>query len=272
MAVEKQLAPELRQHHGRQRLLGRLAAPLWTPLAGVVLRLFFGFEIAEMKEVRRAFRRVRADRSTPLLLCANHLTLIDSFVIAWALAPAWRYAVDFDTLPWNTPERTNFASTRVSRVLAYLAKCIPITRGGRRQDVAAVLDRIVYLLARRELALIFPEGGRSRSGRVDPDSAAWGVGRIVGALPSCRVLCVYMRGEGQQSWSEYPERGERFRVQLEVVEPKSDQRGARRSRDLAQQIVTKLAQMEANHLAAHPALAASSAQPASKEGPLDDRQ
>jgi 1-acyl-sn-glycerol-3-phosphate acyltransferase len=233
--------------HAVQRAVVTAVAPLWIPLAVVVLRFGAGYRVRDLARVREEFDRVRRETNGPLLLCANHLTLIDSFLILWALRSPWRLLVDWDSFAWNTPERTNFAGSPVHSVLAYLAKCIPITRGGRRQDTGSVLNRVAHLLERRELALIFPEGGRSRSGRVDPDEAAWGVGRIVGALPYCRVLCVYMRGDAQQTWGRFPARGDVLAVRLATIEPKSDSRGARRSRDLARQITAQLAQMEAEY-------------------------
>ncbi|MEE8313538.1 MAG: lysophospholipid acyltransferase family protein [Myxococcota bacterium] len=223
-------------------------APLWIPLTVLVLRFGLGYRIEGLAEARARFRRILAERSGPLLICANHLTLIDSFLIAWALAPSWRYALRFDLLPWNVPERTNFSSGFWSALLTYLAKGIPITRGGNRPDVAEVLRRVSHLLARGELALIFPEGTRSRTRRVDVESAAWGVGRVIGGLPGCHVLCVYLRGRAQESWGRIPARGDRFHVDLSCIEPKSDQRGMRRSRDLSRQVVTELARMERSFL------------------------
>jgi hypothetical protein len=237
-----------RRRHRVQRAAGWLVAPLWIPLAGLILRFGLGYRIERLAEVRARFRRVLAERNGPLLLCANHLTLIDSFLVAWALAPAWRYAVRFDLLPWNTPERANFSSTLWSRPLTYLAKGIPITRGGNRREVAEVLGRIGYLLARGELALVFPEGGRSRTGRVEVESAAWGVGRIIGGLPGCQVLCIYLRGRAQKSWGRIPARGDRFHVELACIEPKTEQRGMRRSQDLARQVVAELQRMERSYL------------------------
>ena len=223
-------------------------APLWIPLTVLVLRFGLGYRIEGLAEARARFRRILAERSGPLLICANHLTLIDSFLIAWALAPSWRYALRFDLLPWNVPERTNFSSGFWSALLTYLAKGIPITRGGNRRGVAEVLGRVNHLLARGELALIFPEGTRSRIRRVDVESAAWGVGRVIGGLPGCHVLCVYLRGRAQESWGRIPARGDRFHVDLSCIEPKSDQRGMRRSRDLSRQVVTELARMERSFL------------------------
>ena len=234
----------MRLRHAVQREVGRLVSPLWVPLAGMVLRFYFGYRIRDLAEVRRRYQTIRRQADGPLLVCANHLTLIDSFIIAWALTNPLHYVLHFNELPWNTPERTNFGATLVQRVLIYLAKCIPIQRGGSRGEVAAVLERVIHLTQRGETALVFPEAGRSRTGRVEPDSGAWGVGRIVGAVPGCRVLCIYMRGDRQETFSDFPKRGDRIYVDSICIEPKSDARGARRSRDLAQQIVNQLVRME----------------------------
>ena len=234
--------------HIVQREIGRLLSPLWTPVAVAVMRFGMGYRIHGLDAVREKYASIREQSSAPMLICANHLTMIDSFLVAWALSPTWRYCVHYDELPWNVPERKNFASTLWERVSAWVMKCIPITRGGTRGEVAAVLDRITRLTERGELALIFPEGGRSRTGRVQVDDAAWGVGRIVGAIPGCRVLCVYMRGRKQDTWSRLPERGDVLDVEIECIEPKSDARGVRRSRDFVRQIVGQLASMEKDHL------------------------
>ena len=233
--------------HVVQRELGRVLAPLWVPLAVVWMRLVMGYRIAGPAAIREKFARIRGESRAPLLICANHLTMIDSFLVAWALAPAWHYALHYDELPWNLPERKNFASTFWERLSAWVMKCIPISRGGSREEISRVLERVAALTAGGEVALIFPEGGRSRSGRVEVDDAAWGVGRIVGALPGCRVLCVYLRGRRQQTWSRVPARGDVLDVDIECIEPKSDARGVRRSRDFSRQIVSQLAQMERKH-------------------------
>lgn len=236
--------------HVLHREIGRLLAPVWVPLAVAVLRFGLGYRIAAIKVAREKFRRIRSESTAPLLLCANHLTMIDSFIIAWALAPTWRNAFRYDELPWNIPERKNFATTFGERVSAYVMKCIPITRGGAREEVAAVLDRVARLTRGGEVALIFPEGGRSRTGRVETEEVAWGVGRIVSAIPRCRVVCVYLRGRKQETWSPRPVRGDVLDVEVECIEPKSDARGVRRSRDFSRQIVAHLASMERKYFGA----------------------
>ncbi len=230
-----------------QRAVGRALGPLWLPLCGLLMRFGMGWQIEGTQAVRRTYRTLRADRRTPLLVCANHLTLVDSFLVGWALGSPGFYLRDWDALPWNTPERANFARRAWQRAAIYVLKCIPIARGGDRAEVALALDRVRSLLLRGEVALIFPEAGRSRSGRVQVESAAWGVGRLVSSLPECRVLVVYLRGERQTSWSALPAWGERFHVRAEVIEPKTDLRGLRASVDLARRIVARLAELEGRH-------------------------
>jgi hypothetical protein len=228
-----------------QRAVGWLLAPLWTFAVMGLMRFGMGWRIAGMAEVRARYRALRQETGAPLLICANHLTLVDSGLVAWALGSPGYYVRHFSSLPWNVPERRNFASSWWSRALIYVMKCLPITRGGDRREMARVLARVGHVLEEGDVVLVFPEAGRSRSGRIDVDAAAWGVGRLVGSVPQCRVLCVYLRGERQTEFSDLPARGERFRIEAELLEPKSDLGGLRRSMDLSRQIVTRLAEMEA---------------------------
>ena len=233
-------------------------SPLSAPIVLLLLRFWLGLRVENQQQVRKAWREIWSKREGPLLLCANHLTKIDSALIALALASPFWYVRHFSALPWNVPERTHFASTWIQRILAYLLKCLPIVRGGDRSELADQLARFTFLLSRGEVGLIFPEGGRSRSGRVEVENAAYGVGRIVKSLPGCRVLCVYLRGEKQHDYSDLPARGDRLWVSLSSIEPKSDHAGLRGSRDVARQIAIRLAEMEGEYFAAHggPAAAA----------------
>jgi 1-acyl-sn-glycerol-3-phosphate acyltransferase len=147
-------------------------------------------------------------------------------------------------LPWNAPEQSRVESSWLWRVLAYLVKCVPVPRGGQRQAVARVLDRLRHLMRSGEVVLMFPEGGRSRSGRVDTETIAHGVGRLIKDVGGCRVLCVYMRGDAQATWSNLPAVGDTFTIATRLVEPRTDLRGLRASRDLAAQVVDQLAEME----------------------------
>jgi 1-acyl-sn-glycerol-3-phosphate acyltransferase len=227
-----------------QRWVGRLLAPLWVPLCSALMRWGFGWRIEGARAVRREYQRLRRESSAPLLVCANHLTMLDSFVVATALGAPWWYVLHYSALPWNTPAREHFASTWWRRALVYLMKCIPVERGGDRRAVGATLERLIHVMRRGEVGLVFPEGGRSRTGRVDTSAVTYGVGRVVKALPGCRVACVYLRGDHQHSWSARPVRGERFQARLQVLDPKTDQRGLRGSLDIASQILARLADME----------------------------
>jgi 1-acyl-sn-glycerol-3-phosphate acyltransferase len=226
--------------------VGRLAAPILVPLLTFAMRWLWGYRIRGVRELRRRVRELRAE-GRPLLICSNHLTMIDSALIVWALGSSGYYATHYSALPWNLPERRNFGGAVA--MLVYLLKCLPIVRGGSRRDIADILHGVEYVMARGEPVMIFPESGRSRTGRVNPESPALAVGRLISSVPGCRVLCVYLRGDRQVTWSNLPARGDTFSVELAVFEPVSTVSGLRRSRDLTQQVIQRLTEMEEAYFA-----------------------
>jgi hypothetical protein len=249
-SAHSELPARARRELAIQRAVAFALAPLTTLAVLALLAGWLRLRLANASELRRTYRSLLAESDAPLLICANHLTLIDSAMISWALGTPGFYLRNFSALPWNVPEQTNFASTRMRRALAYVYKCVPVLRGGDRAGIAESLARFAHLLRSGEVGLIFPEGGRSRSGRVEVERAAYGVGRIVKDVPDCRVLCCYLRGDRQQSWSNLPARGDRLRASLALFEPKAEGSGLRASRDIARQITARLAELEAAHFAA----------------------
>jgi 1-acyl-sn-glycerol-3-phosphate acyltransferase len=205
------------------------------------------YRIPRLRRTRRAFAELMGRERGPWLICANHLTLIDSLVIQWAIAPGWRLFLRRDRFAWNLPDRHNISRTWWLRLLGYVGKCVPVLRQGPPEEARRTLDKVAFLLARGQAVLVFPEGGRSRIGRVDRDGVMYGVGRMLQDVPAARVLCVYARGAGQADYSDYPRPGERFFIRAARLEPVTDLAGMRGARDLATQIVTKLTEMEAEY-------------------------
>jgi hypothetical protein len=226
-----------------QRAVGRLAAPAWVPLVVLLMRLGLRWRIRGTEPVRAAYARLLEEKR-PLLVAANHLTMVDSALIGWGLASAAGHLRRYRGLPWNVPEQSRVESAWLWRALAYLMKCLPVPRGGDRQEVARVLERLGHLLRSGDTVLMFPEGGRSRSGSIDAEAIAHGVGRLIKEVEGCRVLCVYLRGDAQRTWSNLPAAGDTFTIATRLVEPRTDLRGLRASRDLARQVLDQLADME----------------------------
>jgi len=230
-----------------QRASAHATGLLWLPLLALSLRLGGRWRIEGASALRAAYRELRGDGATPLLVCPNHLTMIDSALVASALGSPGFFLRRWGALPWNLPEQSHFAANPLSAALTYLLKCLPLRRGGSRRELAGVLERAAWLLRNGETVLVFPEGRRSRSGRVERDAVTWGPGRLLGAVPECRVLCIYLRGDRQTGMSALPARGQRFRVDFACLEPKTEQHGLRRSLDLTQQVLATLAALEARY-------------------------
>jgi len=175
--------------------------------------------------------------------------MADSAVIAWALGGSWWYLFRYSRLPWNIPEYNNFSFLKFVGLGAWITKCIPVVRGGSREGVSRVIKKIDYLLRKGDTALIFAEAGRSRTGKVQIDNHAQAVGRIMTTVPECQALCVYMRGDQQDTWSTVPKRGDSIYLDFEIFKPQSTFSGMRQSRDVAQQVVAHIADMESRYFA-----------------------
>jgi len=136
--------------------------------AEVVLRVFFGLRIV---------RRDRTDYLETYIYACNHRSNIDPPIFGSTVEREIHFVAK-DTL---------FKNRFLGGFISYL-NSVPIRRG--RFD-RAVLDRFVDLLKNDRSVLIFPEGGRQRSGELG--EAKGGLGYL--ALRSGRpVVPVYIEG------------------------------------------------------------------------------
>jgi 1-acyl-sn-glycerol-3-phosphate acyltransferase len=225
------------------------------PFAGlivVLMRWAGGYRIENRAEIRRRFREITRDK-TPLLICLNHLTFIDSALLMWAMASNPWYVFHFRCFSWNLPAGDFFKKKLIYRVVALFSKCIFIHRDGSRDHKYGILSVCRFLLTRGEVVSIFPEGKRSRSGRFEPEKVTFGVGKILESLPDCRVLCVYIRGDRQKTWSNYPPRGSKLHISMDLITPRTDLQGREAHFDLTMQIARNLKRMEDEYFLSRPA-------------------
>ncbi|MEK6655185.1 MAG: hypothetical protein AABY92_08575, partial [Thermodesulfobacteriota bacterium] len=117
-----------------QYRLGRLAAVVTAPLIFLAVRLM-GWRIRDLNRVRGEIARWQRDHEGPWIVCANHLTMIDSALISYGMASLWGHILRFRRVPWNLPERNNFQRNILLTLLCYLAKCLPVNRGGSREEL-----------------------------------------------------------------------------------------------------------------------------------------
>ncbi len=233
-----------------QYLLGRLAVFIVVPFTYTLFRLM-GYSVRNVRKIRRECQLHFKKHKGPWLICPNHLTMIDSVILSVAMLPMHRYLFQYRLLPWNLPEKVNFQRNIFETIYCYLNKCIPITRGGDREEMKSVLDKCDYLLNKKQSLMIFPEGGRSRTGRINAEGFSYGVGRFVKSQEDCWVMCVYLRGDRQNTFGDIPRFGERFTMNVETFRPRTEYRGLRAQRDIAGQIVKRLARMEETYFATY---------------------
>jgi 1-acyl-sn-glycerol-3-phosphate acyltransferase len=234
-----------------QNVLGRLGLIFIAPFYFLIIRLM-NYRIRNLRELRRQCSSECDSHRGPWIICANHLTMIDSFLLSYVSFGFIRHFTHYKQIPWNLPERSNFQSNIFLAVLCYLSKCVPVDRGGSREKMKKTLDQCTYLLRHGHAVMIFPEGGRSRTGRVDKDNFSYGVGRFVKDVENCKVMCIYLRGVKQHRYSLIPAWGDRFYARMEVFKPVPvAEEGLRAQREYAAQIIERLAHMEEKYFALH---------------------
>lgn len=232
-----------------QYLLGRISVFILAPLYFVIIRLL-GYRVRDVRKIRKECLAFLKNQDGPYIICANHLTMVDSFILTYAMLSLSDHLIHYQLIPWNLPERKNFQRNIFLTILCYLSKCIPINRGGDREEMKRTLDQCSHLLETNQILLIFPEGGRSRTGRINVEGFSYGVGRFIKEFEQCKVICVYLRGDHQHTYSMIPRFGERFTMKVEVFQPQpTAQNGLRAQRHYAEQIIHRLARMEEEYFA-----------------------
>ncbi|UPT75793.1 MAG: 4'-phosphopantetheinyl transferase superfamily protein [Elusimicrobiota bacterium] len=228
-----------------------LVAPV-SLLVAAISRFYFGYELHE--DVRRLRREIWAKLDAhpgPVIWAANHLTLIDSFLVYWAVFPTSRVLED-RRIPWSTPEYTNYyklggpVQSAFLRGLLYLCRCIPFLRGG--EDAAAetfrqkAFEKCAWVLKQGGAVFVYPEAGRSRSGWLEPKRPKDFLGRLALEAPDAKFLVVYLRSERQISTTACPPYGDRIRVVADLVE--GARPGDTNPRAISQRLFDRLAELQ----------------------------
>jgi len=219
---------------------------LLLPFGGmlVLMMRFSGYSIENIREIRTAYRQIWEETDAPLIICANHLTFIDSALIIWALASNFWYLFNYKAFTWNLPAGDFFKKKFIYHATLYLTKCIFIHRDGTNEHKNAVLKLCRYLLLQRNVVLIFPEGQRSRKGYFDDENITAGVGKLVYSLDGAKVLCIHLRSDKQLAFSNYPPRGSRFKMSMKLIEPFTEKRGKAAYMEITGQIAATIKQFE----------------------------
>ena len=227
-----------------QRLLGHIGFIVIGLLVVFILKYYFRFKIKDHPLHKRFYRELLKQKQ-PLLICSNHLTMIDSVILQYAFGSYFYYLLNYKAFPWNVPAKEVFAKNFFAEIFLFLTKCIPLDRKGSLEYHERMLNQIKYILYLREPFIIFPEGGRSRKGTFDLENLTYGVGRIVYDLREIQVLCVYLRGDKQKTFTNFPEKDSEFYLSYKVIQPKTEEKKRLAAeKDLAIQIGKTIKQLE----------------------------
>jgi hypothetical protein len=209
----------------KTRFQSTICRILLLPFGGILIlmmKYFRGYKIQDLVVIRKQFKEIWDEKErlgAPLIICANHLTFIDSALIIWALASNFWYLFNYKAFTWNLPAGDFFKKKLHYHLTLYLTKCIFLDRKGSPAHKNAVLNLCRYLLEKGNVVLIFPEGQRSRSGIFDGERLRFGVGKIITSLENPQVLCIYLRSDKQETFSNYPPKNSHFKLKMKLIKP-----------------------------------------------------
>lgn len=224
-------------------MVGHLNFIWFGPTLVLFLKIFL-YRCPNRRNIRHSIRQLIAENPRrPLLICSNHLTMIDSILLSWLLFDFKLLMKNFEYFPWNVPELANFGKSITMRGLCYLGKCVYLERQGSVASKRLVWEKISYLNRLGESLCVFPEGGRSRTGNLDRDAAMYGIGQLVQSNPRTLVLAVYLRGKRQNTYSFAPKWGDRIFIDWRLVKCQISE-GRKAQRDITMQIFDQLELLE----------------------------
>ncbi len=137
----------------------------------------------------KVYGREKLPKGRNVLICANHRTMIDSYLIGHLTS--WPQSLlRPHLLPFHPAAQENFFRNRLIGWFSTRWKCIPVRR--RARDFQA-LSRMVGALPKGQM-IIFPEGTRSRTGELLRGRP--GTGKLIRET-RCTVVPCYVKGMDQ---------------------------------------------------------------------------
>jgi 1-acyl-sn-glycerol-3-phosphate acyltransferase len=120
------------------------------------------------------------------LLCSNHRTMIDSYLVGHLSSWPWGWIMPW-VLPYHPAAMENFFRNRIIGWFSWRWRCIPVRRGVK--DFAAL--RVMTETLPTGHMCIFPEGTRSRTGELLEGRP--GTGKLIHDT-RCKVVPIYHTG------------------------------------------------------------------------------
>jgi phosphopantetheinyl transferase (holo-ACP synthase) len=241
---------DLSDLRAQERWSSWLAYPVYAFLLWA-LNWHYRYHFQSLEEFQREVWKELDAHDGPVIWAANHLTLIDSFLIFRAVFP-FAKANKVKRVPWSTPEYRNYyhlggwLQQRAIRLLMYLCRCIPFLREGDDEKSVSwretAFQKLVWILNHGGTAFVYPEAGRARSGWFEKRRPKDFLGRLAMEVPKAKFLCVYLRGEEQHYTTAVPQKNERIRAVFSLVD--GARPGETNPRDISQRLFDEIGRLQ----------------------------
>jgi 1-acyl-sn-glycerol-3-phosphate acyltransferase len=148
-------------------------------------------------QLRRSARANAFMRQGGVLVCANHPSLIEPFILAGIFMPA--FVFNMKRCPWSVPDK-NFFRRSIHWLTEPCLRHIPLQRGNTVSGVG-VSKAIIKKLQAHENIIIHPEGGRTCKGTTFNGDNRRQLRTITSSAAACAVVG---RAKVLPVWIDFP--------------------------------------------------------------------
>ncbi len=154
----------------KEHLLFRLGSQFITSMTGITLGSFLFL----FNNTRIYGQKIIDREEGPYIFASNHTSMFDSGFVD-SVVFLKKALTSYYKVPYHTPEYGNFYKNYFLSLYMNLGKCIPLERGKGINQPSQLL--VNEKLQNKGIVHIFPEGTRSRTGKLLPGKG--GVGKRV---------------------------------------------------------------------------------------------
>lgn len=180
--------PQPRRVSLARRVGGRLLAAVNYVASYLMIFFTCGISLILFRVLNRTrvYGRWNMGVSRNTLLCSNHRTMIDSYLIGMlgVFPVGWLMPWVF---PYHPAAKENFFRNRIISWFSRRWRCIPVSRGAKDMEALRVMTETLP----KGHMCIFPEGTRSRTGELKEGRP--GTGKLIYDT-RCKVVPIYHSG------------------------------------------------------------------------------
>jgi len=204
------------------------------------------YSFTDIFKVREEFFRTIEVPERPYILCTNHLTWIDPFLIAWVVAPPWRAVFRPSIFPWGITG-ARYSKNWFFKIIFVMTRTIIVAASQAINQNSWKFLSSSYVLNLGHPILIFPEGTRSENGMVNVNNPTSGAGFLIKTVPKAQIICAYLRPDTAKTKVNFPKAKSKIHFNFKLIEIPEKTIQELSSKEITKKVLDNIADLEKDY-------------------------